>query len=106
MEINITKSEIPTREELAALLENHFREAGYSIRLFGYGYGKSVIVSKSLFAGVRIFINEGKRKIIIRNSLGNPFLIAVPLLLIITTMFSVSKGIAQGVEEFLVTQFE
>ena len=106
MEINITQSDIPTREGLVTLLTNHFEGVGYTTKLFGYGYGKSIILSKSALVAARIFISDDKRKIIIRSSFGSPFMMAIPFLLLISTLFSTSKSIMNEAYDFLAAQYE
>lgn len=63
MEINITKGYLPSREQLVDILNNEFHNKGYSTKLFGWGYGKSVMISKSAFTGVRIQIEGTKIKV-------------------------------------------
>ena len=105
MEINIIQADMPTREDVSALLNNHFQASGYDCSLFGYGHGKSILVKKNAFVAARVFVNSNKRKIIIRGSLGIPYLVAVPFLQLIAVMFSFFKNITDETYTILFEQY-
>lgn len=105
MEIQILKNSSLTREELLNLLINHFEPFGYKCSLFGYGYGKSIMVRKNIFVGARIFIDNQKEKIMIKGSPGFPWLIGFPFVLLIGNIFSMYKNIKNEVNEFITSKF-
>ena len=57
MEIEVAGSVLPSLEELKRELTEAYLSRGYVVSEFGWGAGKSLIVKKSTFVGVRIFSN-------------------------------------------------
>jgi hypothetical protein len=93
--INLSHLDIPSREELLNLLSMHFEPFGYKCSLFGYGYGKSIMVRKNIFVGARIFMEDKK------GSPGKPWLIGFPFVLLIGNIFSMYKNITNETFSFL-----
>ena len=104
MKLNVTKRQMPSVEELFEVLNNQYSTT-YTVKRFGIG-GKAIMIRKSAFVAVRIFMQPKKNRLLIMGAFGSIWIQALlGGLLIIAFVYSSWKKMENETYQFLESQY-